>query len=642
MPTELMPTTPPVTTPPVTESTAQPSAPIEKTKRHGRGEMTAEDIIAAARKAPVLAPGRGALALSLMTAALLWASFMPLDWGFLGWLALVPAIQLVRLPRRTRWMYPALYLGGMLCYTALLQWMRLGDPMMWPAWLALAWYVAVYLPVFVWLSRVAVHRFKMPLTLAVPVVWVGLEYFRSTLMTGFAWYLLSHTQHRFIELIQVSDVTGAYGVSFIVALTSAAIAGLVPARWLAKLKLFPPGYDPAAMERPESGRRRAVAVAVCLTLFAATLAYGFVRRSQAEFVDGPRVALVQGNFPPNVKRNRAEYETMYRTHESLTAMAVSARHPDVVIWPETMYRASLLEATPDVSDEQLRGYLPIPPEVWRQRRVQGALKELSEMAGAALIIGLEAYAADEKGVSRYNSAAFVQPERGVTGRYDKIHRVPFGEYFPLQDVYPALRQLTPYGMGLDRGDAAAVFRVGEYRLTPIICYEDTVPHVVRRVMRATARQAQSGRPADVLVNITNDGWFAGSSETDQHLITSRFRAIECRTPLVRAVNTGISAVVDGDGVVVEPDLFIDGDFEGRKTIRDPETGRFHKSLNAVLVDDVPLDNRRSLYLKTGDWFAGSCAAAVVLLIGSGLWRRRRKSEDALDAIEGRSPTSGGE
>ena len=122
------------------------------------------------------------------------------------------------IPQATRWMYTALFVAGYVNYIATLQWMRHGDPTMIIAMLALAAYCAAYIPLFVGVTRFVHHRWGAPLVLAVPVVWTGLEYVRAHIGTGFAWYFLSHTQHRWLELIQISDLTGAYGVTFVVAM----------------------------------------------------------------------------------------------------------------------------------------------------------------------------------------------------------------------------------------------------------------------------------------------------------------------------------------------------------------------------------------------------------------------------------------
>ncbi|MGE0376714.1 MAG: apolipoprotein N-acyltransferase, partial [Planctomycetaceae bacterium] len=465
------------------------------------------------------------------------------------------------------------------------------------------------------------HRLGAPLLLAAPVVWTGLEFLRAHLMTGFAWYFLGHSQHRWAELIQISDVFGAYGVSFVLILASASLALMVPERLFVRLCLLPTEEQ----HHPENYLvplpRLRWNVGVCLAVVAITLTYGFIRRGQAEFAAGPRVALIQGNFPTAVKHDPQQWHDMYRMHRYLTGQAVP-HQPDLIVWPETMFRWPLFIYEPGMTDEQLAAAHPhITAERWKDRTEQDELLNLAEEANAAAIIGLDAFEADAESVGHYNSAAFIVPEQGITARYDKLHRVPFGEFIPLRDEVPWLRKLTPFGdgFGIDAGQAIRIFDDGHWRYAPLICFEDTVPHLVRQVVEASGKE---GDPADVLVNLTNDGWFHGSSELDQHLITARFRCIETRTPMVRAVNTGISAIIDGDGLVVEPETFIDLDglAEGnpRKSIRDPETGRLHKQLNCALVSPVPLDPRSSLYVRWGDWFGALCAACCLCLAVAGI------------------------
>ena len=278
---------------------------------------------------------------------------------------------------------------------------------------------------------------------------------------------------------------------------------------------------------------------------------------------------------------------------------------------------------------------------WNSSETPRALTEMSQQSGASLIIGIDTLEAQPKGYRHFNSAAFVRPEMGLVNRYDKVHRVLFGEYIPLRDSLPWLHRLTPFpaDFGIDAGEATALFDTEDFRFAPIICFEDTVPHLVRNIVDAAGKPEQGNKPIDCLVNVTNDGWFHGSSELDQHLITALFRAVECRTPMVRAVNTGISAFIDGDGVVVEPDVFIDGDDKGRNSMRDPETGKWHKQLNAALVHNVPLDDRSSLYVRGGDWFAGTCCFFVVFVAMFGLVPRRKSDNSDSDAVTSTSSLS---
>ncbi len=620
MPTKLMPSSPTSGQSAKTLNVESNSDP-QKSATPTAGDLTVDQIIAKARSAPLRAKSFGAWAVSFLTAGLLWASFTPLDYAPLAWIALVPMLMLVRIEERTRWMYLAIYGGGLAFTIPTLQWMRLGDPAMYLAWGALSVYVACYFPMFVWLARVAVHRFSIPLVMAAPVVWVALEYLRAYMLTGFSWYYLGHSQYRFVELIQISDITGAYGVSFVVVMSAAAMAGLISIKLFERLRLLPP--EGTSTLKVANSRGQMFSVVSAVLVFGCVVGYGFLRRGQADFQPGPRVALIQGNFTTSLKHDPTLVGRINSQHDYLTGQAVKlGHHPDLIIWPETMYRNSLLIAEENLSDDDIKTIAPhIPLKHWKSHAAENDLKTLSEKAGAALIIGVDSLVAEKNGIKHYNSAAFVEQSLGVTDRYDKMHRVIFGEYIPFREEIPWLRSLTPFsdGFGIAEGKSACIFELGKHRLAPVICYEDTVPHLVRGILKSAKTQE---KPVDCVVNLTNDGWFHGSSELDQHLITAQFRAVECRTPIVRSVNTGISAIIDGDGVVVEPDVFFDGDGQGRDSMRDPNTGKYHKQLNAVLVHDVPLDDRESSYVKHGDWFAASCALGAVMLFLGGVWPSR--------------------
>ena len=591
------------------------SEPLPSQPKEQNNQPLGEDvqnIINTARTSP--APARGAFFVSLLSAVLMWASFTPVDFGPLGWVCLLSLLLLVRIPRRTRLMYTAIYSGGLLFTVAAFQWMRLGHPTMYVAWIALAIYVACYFPLFVMLSRIAVHQFRIPLPAAAPVVWVGLEYIRAYLLTGFSWYYIGHTQYRWIEMIQISDLTGAYGVSFIVVMMAACFACLLPNSLLIRLKLFPMKLTEEDQKLNEIGGKQILQTALCLGLFFAVLGYGYVRRSQAEFQDGPRTALIQANFPSTVKHNPNEWRAIYLKHIELMGAAVRDQ-PDLVVWPETMFRWPLLESNGKTAEELGEVAPEVPLEKWKDPSVRKVLANMSQEANAALVIGMDVIAAGDEKIEQYNSAVFVRPDYGIHGRYNKIHRVPFGEYMPLKETLPFLQIFSPYGasFGIEPGKHAANFAYKDWNFAPLICFEDTVPHLVRSMLKPGATPDATARPIDCLVNLTNDGWFHGSSELDQHLITSAFRCVENRTPMVRAVNTGISAVIDGDGMIREPDLFLDWDNQKRTTLVNPKTGRWNKSLNAVIVDSVPLDHRSSLYTRFGDWFAGVCCFCVLFL-----------------------------
>lgn len=619
MPTDLMTETQPA---------KSSSDPATKSSSNKDLEPTVQDILSRAKTNRP--SSKGAWTCAGATMLLTWMSFTPLDWGWIGWVCLVPLLMLVRLEQRTAGFYRAVWISSFVGWGAMLQWMRLGDAAMYPAWFSLTFYLSLYLPVFVFCCRTAVHRWKLPLTLAAPVVWVGLEYFRAHIFTGFSWYYLGHTQYRWLEIIQISDLVGVYGISALLVLSSSVIAMLIPLSVFDRFKL----RMNTSLERGAVAetRKPLLQMGVLIALFSCVLGYGYVRRSSVEFMPGPRVALIQGNFISSLKHDRERQRDLFRTHDVLTGMSVQY-DPDVIVWPETMFRTPMTLVEKGMTDEELLASAPSEAKAnpeswlgfWRDNRAEAILNDRSQAADAALMIGLEKYVAGFDDQQTFNSVAFVDPRFGVVGSYDKVHRVIFGEYIPLKESMPWLNALTPFpeDFGIDAGKEFKAFTYrdpateAKWTFSPIVCFEDTVP----RVVRAAATAGKDGETVDCLVNLSNDGWFHGSSELDQHLISSVFRAVECRTPLVRSVNTGISAYIDGDGAILEPDVFIDGDDRGRDSFRD-ESGHIRKSLNALLVHEVPLDPRESFYLQYGDWFGQSCGFGAIMLFLTGVFLRK--------------------
>jgi apolipoprotein N-acyltransferase len=217
-----------------------------------------------------------------------------------------------------------------------------------------------------------------------------------------------------------------------------------------------------------------------------------------------------------------------------------------------------------------------------------------------MMVGSSIYELKPSSFLKFNSAILFRP--GLSNQYyHKLHLVPFGEYVPLLKTFPWLIRLTPYRGTrlhfLDHGKEPTWFDLGPYRLATVICFEDTLPHVVRQFFA----EIPDKRQPDVLVNLSNDGWFKSTSEHEMHLAASVFRCVENRVPLARAVNTGISAVVDGNGRII-------------KTLGKLQRG--------VLIDTVPLDSRVSFYSQWGDWLGLFCLASTIGMILLGTFSPR--------------------
>src|SRR5262245_9936595 len=209
------------------------------------------------------------LVAGLVGALLLWAAFPPLNLPWLAWIAPAPWLWLARWPRLPGWRpYVVLWLCGFVHWLLMLEGIRLAHPALYAGWIALAAYLGVYLPVFVGLTRVAVHRLSISVVIAAPIVWVGLELARGYVITGFSMGLLAHTQTEFPALIQVSDLAGGYTLSFVIMLVAACVARVCALR------------VPALDSRPPTP----IAwwpLAVIAAAVAVTLGYGTWRLSQA-------------------------------------------------------------------------------------------------------------------------------------------------------------------------------------------------------------------------------------------------------------------------------------------------------------------------------------------------------------------------
>lgn len=535
---------------------------------------------------PVTNPWRHCLGRGIATGVLLWLSFFPANIGPLAFAALAPMLTLVRSTAPARCVYWGAWAGGVTFFFPALAWMRVADDTMVLGWIGLALYCSWYFPVALLLLRRIDARTGLPLALTAPIVWVGLEWIRSWFITGFPWYYLSHSQHDWLTLIQVSDLGGAWAVTLMVAAVNGAFADAATRGFAAAL----PGTLAAGL------------------LVAGAAGYG-AWRVRDDFASGPRVALVQTNISQDLRTGAWQSQsaaenaamTMAAQLTELLDQAAAGR-PDLIILPETSFPVRVSLAEPGVPDEDLD-----PEERRRVRRDREDLAQAGRRSQASVLVGVGTTIVGRPGtpLRDYNSALLVRPDGSFADRYDKIHRVPFGEYVPLEKYAPWLQLLTPYKgfkYGIDPGETTTQFSVAangrEFHFGALICYEDSEP--------ALARQYLSGpAPVDFLVNISNDGWFRSTAEHEQHLAVCRFRAVECRRPVVRAVNMGISAVIDGDG---------------RVAALPGATWATSKGVTGVVTMPIPLDTRTSFYAWSGDWLP--VTAGMLTLLGCFAPRRR--------------------
>jgi len=562
----------------------------------------------------------------LISAPLLWAAFFPLDLGPIAYVALVPLLLLVRATGVAHgWVYLAAFLGGLLFHLLALNWIRAAHPMMELfAWPALSFACALFWPLAIALLR-SLDRWKLPLALTAPVVLVSLEYFRTHCPTGFpflqylhmhqlsgfGWYHLGYTQHSNIPLLQAADLGGVYLLSVGVAAVNGAVAEAVLRSPLIRRLL----HCPVVNTRRGIAKELWVFAAAAFVPLAC-VAYGTVRLAHEPFAQGPKIAAVQGNLSQTekmIRGDQAEEGQVTPLQEEYFGQADRAAkgdpkfRPDLIIWPETCFPVDWVQVSPNAPSDVPKSERQYAEEIPAQMG-----QFTAKRYGTASLYGLNAIDWDADGRKKYNSALLVHGDGSIGGRYDKIHLVPFGEYVPFKDELPWLQNFTPYkhDYSCTPGSQWTRFRLpaanGQtYTFGVLICYEDSDPYLARQYNPASGR----GHEVDFLVNISNDGWFNGTEEHEEHLAICRFRAVESRRSVVRSVNMGISAVIDPDGRVIA--LPVEGSWSNSKKTR------------GIVRAEVPIDHRETVYAQFGDWVPGLCWALMVggLIFGR-IFRKR--------------------
>ncbi len=526
----------------------------------------------------------------------------PIDWWPLAWVAPIPWLVLVvtaTLEGPLSWF--GVWCGGFLYWLLAIHWLILPHP---PAtaigWVILSAYLACYQPLFVWAARRLFHHWKWPLVPSAVVTWIATDLVRSELLGGFTFAGLGHTQWRWTALIQVADTVSAVGVG-----------GLVMAGAAALLVTAINHFNPRTLVRETLPTALLVALA---------LVYGHWRLATAPVTtDKPLNALlVQGSIDTELKHDPEAAPQVLAHYDDLTMAGLAAAEPevpDLVIWPETMWRFSLVDIDPAQQlpesglDELLGPARPDESAEARQARGRAAAEaqRLDALAvyarryGTTWIVGLDRQRitpAVPAGYQSFNTALVLDATGKPLGCYDKMYPVMFGEYVPLADRFPFLYRLTPLPGGLTAGTEPVVVDVTGYGVAPTICYETALPRAVRSIVR---RLAAAGRRPDVIANLTNDGWFWGSSELDMHLVAAIFRAVEVRTPVLVAANTGFSAAIDGSG---------------RLLIRGP------RRQTAPLAVSVSADGRPTPWLAAGTLPLWPTLAVVAILALEWLVRSR--------------------
>jgi len=526
---------------------------------------------------------------AVSSGVLLTLCFPRWNQGWLAWIALTPLVCAVffsqNTGRRTALRKAALgYVAGLVFFTSTFIWLSTTLAALYEnRWLlALAPLVAMvfsfYFAFWAWFVGSVLVRDdaarKFPRSLrnlgtagAGAAAWVSHEWVRERLFGGFGWNNIGVALHRDLPMIQIADLTGVPGISFLVVFCNL-MAVILVRRIIGE-------FGPTFLKRVRWE------FTFTMALIAAVFAYGLrsmLRNDAGESVP-LRVAAIQPNIPQTEKFNPAMEDKVFAELGKLTGLAALTRPaPQLVLWPESATPRSMF------ADDVNYNFV---------------LDQAKALDGA-LLLGTTDF--DPERREDYNAAALLTAHGEKQQFYRKMHLVPFGEYLPLRPVFAGfVGQLVPSDFTAGREATLLDLPDPAIRLAALICFEDTLGDLTRRFVK---------NGAQVLVNITNDGWFAQSPAAEQHLANAVFRAIENRRPLIRCGNTGVTCAVDSRGRV---DLWLrpfQQGFAAREVL-------------------IPTAGPLTFYTRHGDWFSHAALLLTGLVITLWLWAGRRRRRKAM-------------
>jgi apolipoprotein N-acyltransferase len=506
----------------------------------------------------------GAFGLATLSGCLWFLAVTPFDLSALAWVAAVPMLLAVD---RAPTIKQALLLGwwaGVVETAGGFYWLidvmqRFASFPWWGGALVLLAFCAARAVIFLLFTAVVCgirRRRRLPLTLLAPLVMVGCELVVPQLFPCGQW--ISQAWHPLV--IQIAELTGPLGVTALLMLVNGAL------------------YDLAVDGR--AARYPALAAAA---LVAAALVFGAVRMRQVDQIlaQAPRlkIGLVQPNFAYTADGEFSREEAI----RQLSALQAESRRlqqagAQLIVWSEGSY--------------------PVPlPRDFAADFAPGSLGMIRRGLSVPVVVGAEMI--DEAREDAFNSVILLDRDGRAAGRYDKVRLLAFGEYIPGIEAFPWLRKFLPPGIGrFTAGKGPGVLTLHgpggqDWKLGPVICYEDILQGFLRGVGQLHP---------NLLVNLTSDSWFGAETEPWEHLALAVFAGVELRVSMVRAVNSGVSALIDPNGRLVQ-----------KSYANDPY--RNPRSEDGVVVDAPWMSGGHTVYVAVGNLFAYLCIAATAILAG---------------------------
>jgi apolipoprotein N-acyltransferase len=543
--------------------------------------------------------------LAAISSGLLYAGcFAPFNLTWLCWVALTPLIAAIWFPHkklRHAWIRNLAlgYVAGLTFFWTAFSWLTTVTVL---GWFVLQFYMAIYIALWAWFcgllkpretrrksgttkwdrmlaqarSTAATPRSvwtkstsNMVLAFWLAAAWVTLEWSRGWVFSGFGWNGLGVALHDTWPLIQIAEFTGVAGLSFMVAFANVIVVTTVY-RLIVEAQTHAP--------RPHFDLTLTMAAIVGVLTFG-------LRATQNSTPAKPlRIAAVQSNVPQNQKFDPQFTRKIFDQFQRLSQIALRANPPpDLLIWPESS----------------------MPGPIFEDQESHNFVMDLAASAESDLLLGT----IDEQNRDVYNAAVLISDGGERVQVYRKIHLVPFGEYVPGRHQVPLLARIVGDQVPGDfkPGKEYTVFTLtnSDVQVAPLICFEDTIGELVRHFVLPT----ETNPGANLLVDITNDGWFLRSGGSHQHLANAIFRCVETRRPMVRAANTGVTCLVNEFGRVTH-------------VLRDKNGSTFTEGVLTGEIK-VPTEHDLTFYSRHGELFAKSCGVITLLaILGLCIVRRR--------------------
>lgn len=537
---------------------------------------------------------------AILSGILMSLAFPSPGWNLLAWVGMIP-ILLMPTPRTLGQTLAVGFIFGYVHFALILRWLNevgFGAGWLLAIWCALfpmLWYlVASLLNYRLKDEKTAMFPGAGPLfiktewqlilqALLLSALWVATEYLRAKLLTGFPWNQLGISQYRRLSVVALSQYTGVYGVSFIIVLVNCVLAAEISRQ----LRFF---INP--QKRPFPWHL------ALFTLALAPVCIFNARPSTLPPANTPtiRIAAIQGNIPQCRVWTEEQFREALTTYRDLSLKAVQ-EHPDLdlILWPESAVPADMDYPPYHAMLSQLLAQLQKPLLLGTLKQIQGGAQEESSL---------------------FNSAYLLGNNLEVLGYYDKVHCVPFGEYTPLGDQLPWLREMIGMGRDLTPGKSFHLIELPKGAKAGInICFEDAFPEISREFTR---------QGANLLCTITNDAWYNQSCGAEQHASHVIFRAVENRRPFLRSGNNSHTCLITPDGEVLGQLIAKDGSLFARD----------------FQTYDLPVYEHwgTTFYTRHGDLFAGICSlAALSLLVWLAALTLLQKNQQ-MNAIKGKNTT----